>query len=79
MLLTLLRLRFLSLFGAASRKKRSKGFVIFMAVVYLYLIFCIGALFYLMFSAICKPFAMLGLSWFYFCLAGLFGFIFSQN
>lgn len=77
MLLTLLRLRFLSLFGAASRKKRSKGFVIFMAVVYLYLIFCIGALFYLMFSAICKPFAMLGLSWFYFCLAGLFGFIFS--
>lgn len=77
MLWTLLRLRFLSLFSARRKKQRSRGFLFFMAAVYLYLIFCIGTLFYLLFSSICEPFNMMGLDWFYFSLAGLFGLIFS--
>ena len=77
MLATLLRLRFRSLLGGTRRRKRTTGFVAFMGIVYLYLFFCIGMLFYLLFSSICEPFAALGLSWFYFTLAALFGLVFS--
>lgn len=77
MLGTLLRLRFRSLLGGTRRKKRTKGFAALMGLVYLYLFICIGALFYLLFSSICEPFEMLGLSWFYHTLAGLFGLVFS--
>ena len=77
MLFTLLRLRFLSILQPNTKKKRSSAFMIFMAVVYIYLFFMVGSLFYLLFSTICKPFAAMNLSWFYFTLAGLIGFIFS--
>lgn len=77
MLWTLLQLRFRGLLGGTRKKKRSQGFLVFMALVYLYLFFCVGALFYLLFSSICEPFQQMGLSWFYFTLAGLVGLVFS--
>ena len=77
MFFSLLRIRFWSLFSQGSRKGASTRRGILLAALYLYLIGCIGLLFYMLFSAICVPFAEMGLDWFYFTLAGLMGFAFS--
>lgn len=77
MLWTLLRLRFRGLLGGTRKKQRTRGFLALMTVVYLYLFVCLGALFYMLFSALCGPLQQMGLAWFYFTLAGLVGLIVS--
>lgn len=77
MFFSLLRIRFWSLFSQGSRKGASTRRGILLAALYLYLIGCIGLMFYMLFSAICVPFAEMGLDWFYFTLVGLMGFAFS--
>lgn len=74
MLWKLTGLRFRGTFERQAIRGRKKAMAVLTAVLLLYLAACICGLMYLMFSALCLPFAQLGLDWFYFGLAGLMAF-----
>lgn len=82
MLLLLIKLRLRAqLAGMLTRKKSdrskasgSKVKTVFFALLLLYCVGCFALLFGMLFSQLAAPFAMLGLGWFYFTLAGILAF-----
>lgn len=72
----LLRVRFRSLFAGMAaqgkqQKKRGKGTVVLLGILYLYLLVVVCGAMAMLFWTLCEPYHMLGLDWLYFSVAGL--------
>ena len=72
----LLRTQFASIWAALFRnstgaKKKSAGKAVLVGILFIYIIGCFLVMFGGMFFVIAEPLAAMGLSWFYFALAGI--------
>lgn len=63
--------------GGNASKQRGAGFKLLMALVVVYVIGMFAFMFGTMFSIFAEPFALAGLNWLYFALAGAMGFMLS--
>lgn len=72
--LILIRIKSMLPMSIRGKLKAMKGKKILFGILAAYLAVCFGSLFGMLFSAICEPFASLGLSWLYFGIMGLLVF-----